>query len=128
MGQISRLQIASLAIFSAALHLYAETCCPGVKHCEGGSGGVALFKLPQGVVVMKPQNHGKKHCGSWCSGVSHVGKKHGNLRSGWSSSSVSATQEDDSCGRILSRPGAVAAPHLCYPSPALLGMAIILAQ
>ncbi|CAE6920034.1 argC [Symbiodinium natans] len=27
----------------------------GMKPCEGGSGGVALFKLPQGVVAVKPQ-------------------------------------------------------------------------
>ena len=34
-------------------------CSSGVKPCEGGSGGVALFKLPQGVVAVKPQTFGR---------------------------------------------------------------------
>lgn len=40
---------------SAPLSATLDWSPEGIKSCEGGSGGVAFFKLPQGVVVVKPQ-------------------------------------------------------------------------
>jgi len=40
---------------SAPVNATLDWSPEGMKPCEGGSGGVALFKLPQGVVVVKPQ-------------------------------------------------------------------------